>query len=175
MFSPTGAAFNKPYSQTQGFICDFEVTASFFHYEKQKIEKKLPSGLRRKYVFCIFWNCSWMKFCFCDLHVSPILNLFCNKRHWKISETEAVCAFLCVSKHSSSCSHPGTCSRISVSVCVCLMWCPKWSLRWDIMVRQTYSTTQIKINKQSEVFTLNTFSFFKLCFFNEYTTWPGPQ
>lgn len=83
--------------------------------------------------------------------------------------------FLCVSKHSSSCSHPGTCSRISVSVCVCLMWCPKWSLRWDIMVRQTYSTTQIKINKQSEVFTLNTFSFFKLCFFNEYTTWPGSQ
>lgn len=56
-------------------------------------------------------------------------------------------------------------------------------LRWDTVVRQTYSTTQIKINKQSEVFNpkhcsppraLPCFFFPKLCFFNEYTRCSGP-
>lgn len=62
------------------------------------------------------------------------------------------------------CGRPGTCSCVSVSACVCLMRCPKRSPHWDIMVRQTYSTTQIKINKQSEVFTLNTASFLSSVF-----------
>ena len=91
-----------------------------------------------------------------------------------VCECECVC--VCPYVHVLPLTaRPGTCSCVSVSACVCLMECPKQSPRWDIMVRQTYSTTQIKINKQSEVFTLNTASFFKLCFFNEFTTWSGPQ
>lgn len=76
------------------------------------------------------------------------------------------CVKVCVSvyKCASSYHHPSTCSCGSVSACLCLMRCPKQSPRWDIMVRQTYSTTQIKINKQSEVFTLNTASFLSSVF-----------
>lgn len=82
-----------------------------------------------------------------------------------------VCLYIHLPPLSSS-----TCCSVSVSACVGLMERPSQpSPHWDIMVRQTYSTTQIKINKQSEVFALNTAPFFKLCFFNEYTTWSGPR
>lgn len=103
------------------------------------------------------------EFCVCVLSVSGIIS-------W-ITNCMCVSVYTCTSSHG----RPSACSCVSVSACVCLMQCPKQSPHWDIMVRQTYSTTQIKINKQSEVFTLNTASFFKRCFFNEYTTWPGPQ
>lgn len=98
-------------------------------------------------------------------------NLPVSESHSQVILVVYVCLYIHLPPLSSS-----TRCSLSVSACVGLMEGPSQpSPYWDIMVRQTYSTTQIKINKQSEVFALNTAPFFKLCFFNEYTTWSGPR
>lgn len=55
-----------------------------------------------------------------------------------------------VSTHTSASrsAFPG----LPLHACGFLMGRSQPGLRWDAVVRQTYSTTQIKINKQSEVF-----------------------
>lgn len=70
-------------------------------------------------------------------------------------------AHMSVNTCTQPCMSPSMESRIAVVVCVGLMECPRQKPLWDLMVRQTYSTAHIKINTQSEVFTLNAASFFK--------------
>lgn len=67
-------------------------------------------------------------------------------------------AHMSVNTCTQPCMSPSMKSRIAV---VGLMECPRQKPPWDLMVRQTYSTAHIKINTQSEVFTLNAASFFK--------------
>lgn len=70
-------------------------------------------------------------------------------------------AHMSVNTCTQPCMSPSMKSRVAVIGCVGLMECPKQKSPWDLMVRQTYSTAHIKINTQSEVFTLNAASFFK--------------
>lgn len=56
---------------------------------------------------------------------------------------------------TQACTRPSMTLYVSVTACVGLMECSKQKPSWDLMVRQIYSTTHIKINTQSEVFTLS--------------------
>lgn len=71
-------------------------------------------------------------------------------------------AYLSVYSFTQASTRPSVTPCVSVVACMGLMECPKQKPRWDLMVRQTYSTTHIKINTQSEVLTLSAASsFFK--------------
>lgn len=103
------------------------------------------------------WNLMFQSEFYMDLSfVVCVCYLPVSETHSQVILVIYVCVYIHLPPLSSS-----TCCSVSVSACVGLMERPSQpSPHWDIMVRQTYSTTQIKINKQSEVFALNAAPFF---------------
>lgn len=120
----------------------------------------LTTILWRLYTFCLRSQHFQMN---CDrLFVTQTLKIRLIKALKSLHDEYFQQILKVISVFGSSCDCPCTCYR--VCLCVCLMPCPKQSPFWDIMVRQTYSTTQIKINKQSQVFTINTVSSLRCVF-----------